>query len=134
MMAVLCLRDSKCVPCQSAGIFPGGTEARWQTGVRSRHGVRILAYRSPSGASAVSSPKPVFVSPALCVPRNRSLWIAASGYVLVTDIQKRLDLDKSLHSIRQILPHIMHERFCCNHGFAALGVKRERIRQDVRNK
>jgi hypothetical protein len=40
--------NSKIVICQSAGIFPGGTDARWQTGVRSSHGVRALAYLSSS--------------------------------------------------------------------------------------
>jgi Domain of unknown function (DUF4372) len=32
--------NSKCVICQSAGIFTGGTDARWQTCVRSSYGVR----------------------------------------------------------------------------------------------
>ena len=93
-----------------------------------------LPYRSPSGASAVSLPKPVIVSPAPCVPRNRSVWIAVSGYVLVAIIRKRLDLDRSLRLMRQILTRIMHEHFCCYHGFAALGVKRERNRQDMRGR
>ena len=40
MMGALCRREFQMRVCQSAGIFPGGTDARWQTGVRSSHGVR----------------------------------------------------------------------------------------------
>ena len=60
---------------------------------------------------------------------DRGVRVCARGYY-----SKRLDLDKSLHSIRQILTRIMHEQFCCNQGFAALGMKRERNRQDVRDR
>lgn len=37
--------NADCVIGPSAGIVPGGTDARWHTGVRSRHGVRALAHR-----------------------------------------------------------------------------------------
>jgi hypothetical protein len=32
------------------------------------------ANESRAGASTASSPKPLFVSPALCMPRSRSVW------------------------------------------------------------
>ena len=39
-MGALCRREFQMCACQSAGIFQGGTDARWQTGVRLSHGVR----------------------------------------------------------------------------------------------
>ena len=47
MMGALCLREFRMRACQSAGIFQGGTDARWQTDVPSSHGVRALPYLPP---------------------------------------------------------------------------------------
>src|SRR6476660_2597383 len=39
--------NSGCHFRQSFGAFPGGTDAHWQSRVRTTHGVRTMAYLSP---------------------------------------------------------------------------------------